>query len=121
MKTKLAILAFLFLLLSFYASTAFAQEDSGGGSECPVSYSFKKNNGGGACKGDALLTVIINPMPLPGNIPMLTAIYYRGETVPNISPAKGYLVTRSGETNISYCITGLDARKNSFKNISSAG
>ena len=121
MKTKLAILAFLFWLLCFYSATAFGQEDSGGGSECPVSYSLKKNNGGGVCKGDALVTVIINPMPLPGYIPMLTAIYYKGETINNISPAKGYLVTKGGETTITYCITGSGPRKNSFNNISSAG
>lgn len=120
MKTKPAIFSFLFFLASIFSLTAFAQKDSGGGSECPISYSFKKNNGGGACKGDALITVIFNPMPLPANIPMLTAIYYKGEPLGNKLPAQGYLATKGGETNISYCLTEPASKKNSFSNISPA-
>ena len=121
MKTKLAILAFLFGLLCFYATTAFAQQDSGGGSECPISYSIKKNNGGGKCSGDALVTVVFNPMPLPGNIPRLTAIFYKDQFLGNMVPAEGYLVTKGGETNITYCLTETGTKSNPFNNISAAG
>ena len=121
MKTKPAIFLFLLCLTSIFSFTAFAQKDSGGGSECPISYSFKKNNGGGKCGGDALVAVIFNPMPLPGNIPMLTAIYYKGEPLGNKLPVPGYLETKGGETNISYCLTEPGSKKNSFSNISPAG
>ena len=121
MKTKLAILAFLLWLLCFYTATAFAQSDSGGGSECPVSYSVKKNNGGGKCQGDALVTVVFNPMPLPGNIPRLTAIFYKGQFLGSMVPAEGYLVAKAGETNVTYCLTEPGPKTNPFNNISAAG
>ena len=121
MNPKLIIFAFLFCLTCIVSATAAAQGDSGGGgSQCPTSYSFKKNNGGGACGGDGLVTVIFNPMPLPVNIPRLTAIYYKGESLSTL-PVQGYLVTKAGETNIAYCLTETGAPKKSFNNISPAG
>ena len=108
-------------LLGVISVTAFAQKDTGGGSECPISYSFKKNNGGGNCGGDALVSLIFKKMPLQGNIPMLTSIYYKGQPLSSKLPIQGYLVTKSGETNISYCLTEPGSKKNSFSNISPAG
>ncbi len=121
MKTKPVIFSFLFYLTCILSATAFAQQDTGGGYECPISYSFKKNNGGGACHGDALVSVRFNPMPLAGNIPMLTAIYYKEQPVSNLLPAQGYLATKGGETYISYCLTESGAIEKSFSNISPAG
>lgn len=121
MKTILFVFSLSLSLIFILPVTAFAQPDSGGGSECPISYSFKKNNGGGKCRADALVTVIFNPMPLPGNIPMLTAIYYKGQPLGNKLPAQGYLETQGGKTNIIYCITKPGSGKNSFSNISAAG
>ena len=120
MKTIPLIFSLLFSLTCIFPATAFSQEDSGGGSECPISYSIKKNNGSGVCKGDALVTVIFNPVPTPGNIPRLTAIYYKGQTVGNMLPVQGHLVNKGRETHISYCVTEAVSRKNSFSNISPA-
>ncbi|HUS03481.1 MAG TPA: hypothetical protein VMY77_17195 [Chitinophagaceae bacterium] len=121
MKSKPVIFSFLICLSCLLSVTVFAQPDSGGGSECPISYSFKKNNGGGNCGGDALISVIFNPMPLSANIPRLTAIYYKGQPLGNKLPVQGYLVTKAAETNISYCITETGPKKIGFSNISPAG
>ena len=121
MKTKPVIFLLLFFLPGILPVTAFAQMDSGGGSECPISYSFKKNNGGGKCGGNALVAVIFNPMPLPGNIPVLTGIYYKGQPLVNKLPVEGYLVTRGRDINISYCLSERGSQKGSFSNISPAG
>ena len=120
MKTKPAILSFLFSIACIFSATAFAQPDSGGGQEC-AAYSFKKNNGGGKCQGDAVVNVVFSPMPLPGNIPLLTAIYYIGQPLPKRLQAQGYLVRDGAKANISYCLSDALPKKNSFGNISAAG
>jgi hypothetical protein len=118
MKTKTAIFSLLFCLACIFSLSTFGQTAPGGGFDCPNSYSIKKNNGGGICHGDALVTVIFNPMPLPGDIPMLTAIYCQGQPLNNILPAQGYLTTKDGEINVTYCLTESTDKKTSVNNIS---
>jgi hypothetical protein len=107
MKTKFFILVFLLFLIYFFTISAFAQTAPGGGSGCATSISVKRNNGNGhgVCSGDAQLRVIFNPMPLPENIPLLTAIYYQGQLSTKVSlPVVGDIVTE-GQGYVSYCVS----------------
>jgi hypothetical protein len=122
MKTKQFTLAFLLLLCCIFSRASFAQTAPGGGSECPKSYSFTTNsgNGWGVCNGDAQIRVTFNQMPLPENIPVLTAIYYQGRPLTKIIlPVGGELVT-NGQGYVSYCLTGTGQKnnRNSFDYIS---
>ena len=106
MNTKLIIFVFLLFLIYFFTISAFAQTAPGGGSGCATSISVKRNNGNGhgVCNGDAQLRVIFSPMPLPENIPLLTAIYYQGLPTTKIPlPITGDIVT-GGQAYISYCV-----------------
>lgn len=108
MKHRLIIFAFLLFLIYFLSAKAFSQSAPGGGSECPTSYSFKRNNGNGwgVCNGDEQIRVTFSPMPSAGNIPLLTAIYYQGQPVSKvIFPVSGELVTH-GQGYVSYCLRG---------------
>jgi hypothetical protein len=99
MKTKFFILVFLLFLIYFFTISAFAQTAPGGGSGCATSISVKRNN------GNAQLRVIFNPMPLPENIPLLTAIYYQGQLSTKVSlPVVGDIVTE-GQGYVSYCVS----------------
>lgn len=114
MKTKQFIFPFLLFLCCIFSTGSFAQTAPGGGSGCPIPYSFKKNsgNGWGVCNGDAEIRVIFNQMPLPDNIPLLTAIYCQGRSVTRISlPVSGNIIT-TGQGYVSYCLTGSIQKNN---------
>src|SRR6476659_7319410 len=109
MKPKPVVFAFLFCLTGVF-STAFAQPVPGGSIECPTSCSIKKNNGGGMCHGDAFVSVVFTPNPSAVDIPMLTGIYYNGQTVSCVYPVQGSVVSKQGALNISYCLTESDSK-----------
>ena len=114
MKTKPIIPAILLFLVCNFSTAAFAQTAPGGGFECPTSYSFTRNNGNGwgVCNGDAQIRVRFNQMPLPENIPVLSAIYYQGRALTKvILPAVGNLVT-NGQGYVSYCLVGTVQKNN---------
>lgn len=86
----------------------------GAGTTCPVSISFKRNNGNGwgVCHGDAQIRVAFSPLPVPGNVPVLTAVYYQGKALTNvILPVSGDLVDR-GQGYVSFCMLGSAPKKN---------
>ena len=120
MKTKFFILLFLLFLIYFFTISAFAQT-AGGGSGCATSFSVKRNNGNGygVCNGDAQIRVVFSPMPSPGNIPLLTGIFYQGQPTTKITlPVAGEMVT-DGQGYISYCIAApLKNNGNQFGKIS---
>ena len=106
MKVKLIIFAFLLFLIYFLSAKGFSQTAPGGGSECPISFSFIRNNGNGSGVGnaDAQVRVAFSPLPSAENIPLLSAIYYQGQSVDKvILPVRGELVIR-GRGYISYCL-----------------
>jgi hypothetical protein len=133
MKTQLRSIALLFFSLVIFSTISFAQpppggqddgspgggpdgggNTGGGGTSCPVSYSFKRNNGNGwgVCHGDAQIRVSFNPMPTAAMVPVLTAIYYQGKALTNVMlPVEGDLVTK-GQSYVSYCLTGSAPAKN---------
>lgn len=115
MKTNVFTLAFLLFLAAIFSVKSFAQTAPGGGNtECPTSYSFTRNNGNGwgVCNGDAQIRVTFNQMPLPENIPVLSAIYYQGHALTKIIlPAVGNIVT-NGQGYISYCLVGVSQKNN---------
>ena len=120
MRPKPVIFAFLFCLACISTGT-FAQPVPGGSIECPTSCSFKKNNGGGMCRGDALVSVIFNPNPSAVDIPSLTGIYYNGQIVSCVYPVQGSLVSKKDVINISYCLTESASQNTPLKNIPPAG
>jgi len=120
MKPNAVIFSFLFCL-GIFSTAAFAQPVPGGSTECPTSCSFKKNNGGGMCRGDALVSVVFSPTPSANDIPLLTGIYYNGQPVSCVYPVQGALVSKQGAINITYCLTGSDSQNTSLKNIPPAG
>ncbi len=134
MKTRLLSITLLFISLLIFSSISFSQpppggEDDapptgggtdpgstmpGGGATCPVSTSFKRNNGNGwgVCHGDAQIRVAFNPMPADANIPILTNVYYEGKALTNvIMDVKGEIVNR-GQGYVSYCMIGSTTPKN---------
>ena len=111
-------LIFTVLLMSFclFAASAFAQDPPGNNNSgiCPISYSFKRNNGNGwgVCHSDAQIRVAFNPLPSPDNIPTLTAIYYKGNPLTNVMlPVTGEVINKT-QPYVSYCLTGSVPERN---------
>ncbi len=114
MKPRLIIFAFLLFLVYFISAKAFSQTAPGGGSECPLSYSFKRNNGNGwgVCNGDQQIRVTFSPMLAPENIPVLTAIYFQGQLLSRfILPVTGDLINKQ-QGYVSYCLRGSFPKNN---------
>ncbi|HEY8690706.1 MAG TPA: hypothetical protein VIM07_15830 [Chitinophagaceae bacterium] len=121
MNTKLLIFVFLLFLIYFFTISAFAQTAPGGVTGCATSISVKRNNGNGhgVCNGDAQLRVIFSPMPSPENIPLLTGIFYQGQSTTKVTlPIAGDMVT-DGQGYVSYCVVvPLKNNGNQFGKIS---
>jgi len=133
MKTRLQSITLLLISLLIFSTITFAQGDPGGdddgiptipdggstggnapGIKCPVSTSFKRNNGNGwgVCHGDAQIRVAFTPMPADANIPILTNVYYQGKALTNvIMNVQGDIVNR-GQGYVSYCMIGSAKPKN---------
>lgn len=106
MKTKQFKSASLLILACIFSGAAFSQIVPGGGTECPKSYSVKRNNGNDkkVCNGDAEIRVTFLQLPTSHEVPSITSIEYEGQPLSNISlPASGTLVT-TGKGYISYCV-----------------
>ena len=140
MKTKLLTFAILLISFCIFSTATFGQvapgndgtgglPPDGGGTipgvgptTCPISYSFKRNNGNGwgVCHGDAQIRVTFDPMPSAAEVPLLTGIFYLGVRLTNvILPVSGDLVTK-GQGYVSYCLIGSAPEKNNgnpFANI----
>jgi hypothetical protein len=121
MKPKPVVFAFLFCLTGFFSTGTFAQTVPGGSIECPTSCSIKKNNGGGMCHGDAMVSVVFTPNPSAVDIPLLTGIYYNGQIVSCVYPVQGSVVSKKDAINISYCLTESASKNTPLKNVPPAG
>ena len=106
MRTRSFIAAMLLFSGGIF-STASAQTAPGGGSEELV-YTFKNNNGNGACGGDAEFKVAFSPMPPADHIPAIKEIWYDdGKTKKQIitisTPVYGEIVNKT-QPYVSYCL-----------------
>lgn len=111
MKTILINTSFL-CLACIFSTPAFSQTVPGGGTECPTSYTVKRNNGHDkkVCNGDAEIRVSFIQLPAPNDIPSITSIEYEGQPLTDISlPVAGTLV-RTGKGYISYCIKASSSK-----------
>jgi hypothetical protein len=107
MKTKRLVLASAVFLACIFSSAAYSQTVPGGGTECPIAYSVKRNNGNNpkVCNGNPEIRVTFLQMPAPDAIPSLTSIEYLGQPLSKISlPANGTIVN-TGRGYISYCVS----------------
>ncbi|HUS03338.1 MAG TPA: hypothetical protein VMY77_16475 [Chitinophagaceae bacterium] len=112
MKTKQLMFAPVLFLGCLFSIAAFSQTVPGGGSECPSSYSIKRNNGNsvGICNSDAEIRITFLDIPSPQDIPSITSIEYEGQRIPGISfPVRGALVT-VGKGYISYCVAAATGK-----------